>query len=218
MSAFHPTASEPRRKLSGRGEPAPHSGIQLREPARDGLAKRKGANMHKTILGAAAALACSLAAVAVAATSGPTDPQIAHIAYTAGELDVAAAKLALAKTRNATVRDFAQTMVRDHQAVNVKALALVKKLGVTPQANPVSASLSDQAAAAMKRLKALDGAAFDRAYATHEAGYHKTVNSALADTLIPSADNAELKSLLESGLALFSEHQRHAEHLAAKLK
>jgi putative membrane protein len=174
--------------------------------------------MYKTIFGAAAVISCSVAAVAVAATSGPTDPQIAHIAYTAGELDVTAAKLALAKTKNPTVRDFAQTMVRDHQAVNVKALALVTKLGVKPEANPVSASLSEQASASMERLKALDGAAFDRAYAAHEAGYHKTVNSALSTTLIPSASNGELKSLLESGLALFSEHQRHAEHLAADLK
>jgi len=174
--------------------------------------------MHKTILGAAAAITTSLAAVALAAGPGPTDPQIAHIAYTAGELDVAAAKLALTKSKNATVREFAQTMVRDHQAVNMQALALVKKLRVTPEANPVSASLTQDASASMNRLKALNGATFDRAYAAHEAGYHKTVNSALSNTLIPSADNAQLKSLLEAGLALFSEHQRHAEHLAADLK
>lgn len=173
--------------------------------------------MHKTILTTVAALACSVALVA-AAPGGPTDPQIAHIAYTAGELDVAAAKLALAKSRNPTVRDFAQTMVRDHQAVNTKALALVKKLRVTPEANPVSTSLSEQVSASITRLKGLDGAAFDRAYAAHEAGYHKTVNAALGATLIPSADNAELKALLETGLALFQEHQRHAEHLEAGLK
>jgi putative membrane protein len=43
------------------------------------------------------------------------------------------------------------------------------------------------------------------------------VNGALKTTLIPSADNGELKSLLETGLTLFTEHQHHAEHLAAKL-
>ena len=41
---------------------------------------------------------------------------------------------------------------------------------------------------------------------------------ALRDLLIPSATNGELKSLLETGLTLFSEHQAHAEHLAASLK
>jgi predicted outer membrane protein len=36
----------------------------------------------------------------------PTDPQIAHIAYTAGEIDIKAAKQALAKSRNKEVRAF----------------------------------------------------------------------------------------------------------------
>ena len=37
-------------------------------------------------------------------------------------------------------------------------------------------------------------------------------------SVIPSAKNGELKSLLETGLTLFKEHQAHAEQLAAKLK
>lgn len=155
---------------------------------------------------------------AAPADSGPTDPQIAHIAYTAGAIDAAAAKQALAKSHNETVRSFAQTMLRDHEAVNGQALALVKKLGVTPQANATSEALAKQAAETEKRLAALDGAAFDRAYAANEAAFHKTVNGALSQTLIPSADNAELKALLETGRTLFGEHQMHAEHLAASLK
>lgn len=173
--------------------------------------------MHKTILATAAALALSVAVSAAPATS-PTDPQIAHIAYTAGGLDVATAQLALEKSRNPAVRAFAETMARDHAAVNEQAVALVTKLGVTPEANSVSASLSDNVSAAMERLKALDGTAFDRAYAAHEAGYHKAVNAALSETLIPSANNAELKALLETGLVLFRAHQLHAERLAAELK
>ena len=152
------------------------------------------------------------------AADGPTDPQIAHIAYTAGNIDIEAAKLALAKSKNPVVRDFAQTMLRDHQAVNEKALALVKKLGVTPEANATSEALEKQAAETRQRLSALSGTAFDRSYAANEAGYHKTVNGALKSALIPSADNAELKALLETGLSLFGEHQKHAEHLAADLK
>ena len=171
--------------------------------------------MHRTISLVAAAAALGFAAPAVA---GPTDPQIAHIAYTAGNIDIAAAKQALARSHNRAVRSFALEMVRDHQAVNVKALALVKKLHVTPQANDTSSALSKQAQATLKRLNHLHGAAFDRAYAKNEVGYHKTVNGALETTLIPSANNAELKSLLETGLTLFREHQAHAEHLSKVLR
>lgn len=162
--------------------------------------------------------AAIVAAVPAAAADAPTDPQIAHIAYTAGNIDIAAGKQALAKSHNAQVRSFAQQMVRDHTAVNDKALALVKKLHVTPAANPTSAALTKAADAELSKLSKLKGAAYDREYVNNEVAFHKTVNDALASTLIPSAHNAELKSLLQTGLKLFKEHQAHAEQLAAKLK
>ena len=137
------------------------------------------------------AAASLLAGSASAAGTAPTDPQIAHIAYTAGTIDIEAAKLALQKSKSKAVREFASEMVRDHEAVNEKALALVKKL---------------------------HGKAFDKAYAANEVAYHQTVNGALKSTLIPSANNGELKSLLETGLTLFGEHQKHAEHLSASLR
>jgi putative membrane protein len=163
-----------------------------------------------------AAAALMLGAPAQAA--GPTDPQIAHIAYTAGNIDIAAAKQALKMSKNKAVRDFAQEMVRDHAAVNAKALALVKKLHVKPEANATSTSLTKAADAERAKLSKLKGAAFDREYINNEVAYHKTVNGALKSTLIPSANNGELKSLLQTGLKLFQEHQAHAEQVAAKLK
>ena len=152
------------------------------------------------------------------AADAPTDPQLAHIAYTAGNIDIAAAKQALARSHNKAVRSFAQEMVRDHQAVNDKALALVKKLHVTPQDNPTSEALSKQAKTTLDKLSHLSGSAYDRAYVDNEVAYHKTVNGALEKTLIPSAKNGELKSLLETGLTLFREHQAHAEMVAKGLK
>jgi len=158
-----------------------------------------------------------MAAPAMAA-DGPTDPQIAHIAYTAGSIDIAAGKQALARSHNKAVRSFAQEMVRDHQAVNDKALALVKKLHVTPEDNGTSQALSKQAKATLDKLSHLSGSAYDRAYVDNEVAYHKTVNGALEKTLIPSAKNGELKSLLETGLTLFREHLAHAEQIAKGLK
>jgi putative membrane protein len=160
----------------------------------------------------------ALPGISLAQGPKPNDAQIAHIAYTAGQLDIAAGKQALAKSHNKAVRNFASEMVRDHTAVNDKALALVKKLGVTPEANPTSSTLTKQADAKRDELAKLNGAAFDKAYVANEVAYHKTVNGALRDTLIPSAQNGELKALLKTGLSLFSEHQAHAEHLAQSLK
>ena len=167
-------------------------------------------------LSAGLAALCLLSAPALAqGAAKPTDPQIANIAYTAGQLDIDAAKQALEKTKNKEVREFAQDMVRDHIEVNKQALALVTKLKVQPEDNDTSRALTKQAAAKRDELAKLDGAAFDKAYIANEVAYHKTVNGALESTLIPSANNAELKGLLQTGLKIFQGHQQHAEHVAA---
>jgi putative membrane protein len=153
-----------------------------------------------------------------AQSTKPSDPQIAHIAYTAGQLDIEAAKQALAKSKNKDVRAFAEDMVRDHTTVNKQALELVKKLNVKPEDNPTSQALTKQAAAKRDELAKLSGAAFDKAYVANEVAFHKTVNGALESQLIPSASNAELKSLLQTGLKIFQGHEQHAEHVAAELK
>jgi putative membrane protein len=175
--------------------------------------------MHRlsAIAALLAALLFASPAAAADAAAKPTDPQIAHIAYTAGLLDVEAGKQALDKSQNKDVRAFAQQMVGDHTAVNEQALALVKKLNVTPDDNATSQSLTKQADATRKKLADLDGAAFDKAYVDNEVTYHKTVNDALSSTLIPAAQNAELKALLQKGLTLFEAHQKHAERLAGTL-
>jgi putative membrane protein len=105
--------------------------------------------MHRIAIATVAALALGTAAIA---DTKPTDAQIAHIAYTAGLLDVDAGKQALDKSKNEAVRAFAQQMVGDHTAVNDQALALVKKLNVTPEDNATSKSLTSQAEAERTKL------------------------------------------------------------------
>jgi putative membrane protein len=169
-------------------------------------------------MSAAIAAIWLLSSPALAQGAKLTDPQIAHIAYTAGEIDIKAAKQALDKASNKEVKQFAQDMVRDHEAVNKQALDLVKKLKVTPEDNDTSRALSKQAGDKLAELGKLKGADFDKAYIANEVAYHKTVNGALETQLIPSAGNAELKGLLQTGLKIFQGHEQHAEHVAADLK
>jgi len=169
-------------------------------------------------VGATIVALCLSSSAALSQGAKPTDPQIAHIAYTAGEIDIKAAKQALDKTSNKQVKEFAEGMVRDHEAVNKQALDLVKKLKVTPEDNETSRALSKQATEKLGELGKLKGEAFDKAYVANEVAYHKTVNSALETQLIPSAGNAELKNLLQTGLKIFQGHEQHAEHVAADLK
>jgi putative membrane protein len=170
-------------------------------------------------LSTAIAVICVLSGAALGqAAAKLTDPQIAHIAYTAGQLDIEGAKQAISKSTNRDVRAFADDMVSDHTAVNKQALDLVHKLKVTPEDNDTSRALTKQAADKRAELSKLKGSEFDQAYIANEVAYHQTVNGALETTLIPSATSPELKSLLQTGLELFQGHQQHAEQVAAALK
>jgi putative membrane protein len=146
------------------------------------------------------------------------DLEIAHVAYTADNIDIRYAHLALAISGNADVRAFAQTMIQDHEAVNAQALALLAKLGANAQDNFLSQTLNANAEKLIDEMSQLRGDDFDRFYAENELGYHEAVNDLVENTFIPNIDNAEVKALFEAGLEIFKVHQGHAEMMVAKLK
>jgi putative membrane protein len=146
-----------------------------------------------------------------------TDAQIAAIVVAANSVDIEAGKLAQSKTKNKKVKEFADSMVRDHTAVNKAAVELVTKLGVTPEENDTSRSLTTSGEQARARMSSLSGKAFDKAYIDNEVAYHKLVIEALDSTLIPSAQNPELKQTLISVRPSFIAHLQHAEQIQASL-
>jgi putative membrane protein len=166
---------------------------------------------------AVAAIGTANAQEKAAAGGAPNDAQIAMIAVVADTVDIDAGKLAAKQSENKAVKEFAETMVRDHTAVNAKATALAKKLGVTPEESDTSKSLKSSGDAELEKLKGLKGAEFDKVYVDNEVSYHEAVISAVQKTLIPNAKNAELKSLLESAGPIFNAHLEHAKHLQKTL-
>lgn len=170
-------------------------------------------------IGAVSLTACITTTAAFAAEqSAPTDADIAHVVVTANTIDINAGKLAKSKTTNPEVKKFAQTMVTDHTGVNNQAVALAKKLGVTPTDNDISKSLMAQAKENMAKLKSLKGHALDKEYVDHEVAYHEAVIDALDKTLIPNAHNEELKALMVKVRPAFVAHLEHAKHLQSELK
>jgi putative membrane protein len=157
-------------------------------------------------------------AQAAPAAAGPTDPQIAHIVVTANQVDIDAGKLAETKGHSKDVRAFGKQMVTDHTGVNKQAVALAKKLNVTPEDNPTSQSLKKGGEDNLKNLKGLKGAAFDKAYIDHEVAYHEQVLDAVDKVLIPNAKNEELKALIVKVRPAFVAHLDHAKMIQSKLK
>lgn len=124
-------------------------------------------------------------------TKDLNDLEIAHVAYTADVIDIRYAHLALALSNNPEIHAFANTMIRDHNAVNDQALALLKKLKADPQDNFLSRSLTVQSNQIVADMQALNGDAFDRYYANNELRYHKAVNDLVENSFIPNIEVVE---------------------------
>lgn len=146
------------------------------------------------------------------------DLEIAHVAYVADNIDIRYAHLALAISDNPDIRTFAETMIRDHMAVNEQALALLAKLGAEAKDNFLSQSLLENADKLVDEMSGLRGAAFDKRYAENELAYHQAVNDLVENSFIPNIENADVKALFEAGLAIFKAHQGHAETMVGTLQ
>ncbi len=168
----------------------------------------------------------ALAATLAAGCTGPAtaqdpaklnDLEIAHAAYVAGDIDTRNAHLALALSDDPEVREFAELMIRDHEAVNQAALDLLKKLQAQPEDNAFSQALLQGARDNWKTMAQLSGAEFDKSYVANELAYHQTVNKVVSEAFIPNVENGELKTLLGSALDTFQAHEQHAERMVADI-
>jgi len=145
------------------------------------------------------------------------DLQIAHVAYIADNIDIRYAHLALAISQNPAIHEFAETMIRDHTAVNQQALALLDKLGASPQDNFLSKALNADAEKIIDEMSELRGVEFDKYYANNELQYHRAVNDLVANSFIPNIENEEVRALFKAGLEIFRTHEGHAESMVASL-
>jgi putative membrane protein len=147
-----------------------------------------------------------------------SDPQIADIALAAHNIDIARGKLALSKTKNDEVKQFAQQMIDDHGAGVKEAVALATRLGVKPEKNDTSKSLEEGAKKATARLKKESAAKFDRDYIDTEVQYHQAVIDAVKNALIPNAQNKDLKQLLTDTVPTLEGHLKHAQNVQQQLR
>lgn len=146
-----------------------------------------------------------------------TDPEIASVAVVANQIDIDYGKVAIKRSKNKEVTDFANRMIEDHSAVIDQAVALVTKLGVTPKDNAVSQSLMSQSKETLKKLNKVSKKDFDKTYIDNEVAYHEAVIGAVKNVLIPQAQNSELKDLLEAVLPALEAHLGHAKMAQSKI-
>jgi putative membrane protein len=180
-------------------------------------APRAAARLLAVGLVAAGLLAVAPASAdAQAAKKGLDDPTIVAIFDAANTVDIETGQLAAERGSTKEVRDFGAMLVRDHKQVRQQGRDLAKKLGVTP-----TPPADDQAArdhkAAMARLSALKGTAFDRAFLAHEVAFHKAVIDAVNTTLLPAIQNGEVRTLVTTVAPAFQAHMMASQAMLDRM-
>ena len=145
-----------------------------------------------------------------------TDANIAALLDEANAGDSAGGKMAAAKGTKTDVKAFGTMMMKDHHALRVAGLDLVKKLNVTP-ASPANDSLPGKVKTAQDKLASMDkGAGWDKAYIDGEVGVHQMVLG-LIDAALGAAQAPELKGLLKKARPNIEVHLKRAQDIQAKL-
>lgn len=154
----------------------------------------------------AAALAMS-AAHAQSQTADGVKPQtFVTKAGQDGMTEVALAKLALEKSKNEKVRDFADRMVKDHGKANAELTGIAGKKGYT---TPKQLDAEHQAMVA--ELKGRSGTTFDAAYSQHmQMAHDKAI--ALFEVGSTSSD-ADVAAFAQKTLPTLKEHKQMADTL-----
>ena len=125
--------------------------------------------------------------------------------------EVDLANLALQKSNNPDVRQFAQRMIDDHTQNQEQVNSLASKLSITPPSE-VSAEQKEN----RDGLQSLSGEQFDRAYARLMLHDHrKDVNEFKREHQL--AKNSDLKQYVDQTLPVLEEHAQLAAQLNSKV-
>lgn len=145
-----------------------------------------------------------------------SDANVISVLASTNGSEIAEGQLARQRSRDADVRAFAQSLVKDHQDFQKKIDDAARAAGVTPEPPQSADSLTHAAAQASDSLKRLSGPAFDRAWIAHEVDGHRKT---LADLqrMQQTVRSQQLSDAIGDGIESVRKHLQKAEELQARL-
>ncbi|GJG87534.1 hypothetical protein tb265_27150 [Gemmatimonadetes bacterium T265] len=125
-----------------------------------------------------------------------TDAKVAATASVSNTNEIDPSQLALAKSTNSVVRDYAQQMVDEHVRFERSLREMLNKKKMPIEDNALSFQLRRNAGPTLDSLRAKSGAEFDKAYVLQQIDSHDMTLKTLDTSLIPLAHDADLKTML----------------------
>jgi putative membrane protein len=129
-----------------------------------------------------------------------SDAEFATKAAVGGLAEVELGKLALTKTTNPQIKEFANMMVKDHGKANEELIALAKTKNIT-----LPTIVDEEHKKKMEDLQKLSGTDFDKGYATEMVNGHQSTLKLMQDESKDGKD-AELKSFATKTAPIVQTH------------
>lgn len=154
--------------------------------------------------------ALGLATMGAAWAQGMTAQDFVNQAASGGLFEVQSSELALQKSQDANVQEFAKQMVADHTANNQELIATAQAEGLT-----VPTQISSPQAELMQTIQGAEGDAFDTAYVQAQTTAHETAVT-LYETYAQGGDNQALVAYAQKSLPALQQHLEHVQGMAKK--
>jgi len=163
--------------------------------------------MHKSSIALLAAGLFGLAAGPSSAALSSTDREFVQHAASGGMAEIQAAQLAQQRAGSPQVRQFAGRMITDHTQAGDELQQIADQLSITLPSQPDSKEM-----AAQQKLRGLNGANFDEAYAQQEVRDHQQ-DVALFRKEATSGQDPALKAYAQKTLPILQQHLQMAQLL-----
>jgi putative membrane protein len=143
-------------------------------------------------------------------TLAAEDRDFITMAASSGMMEVQASRMALEKSKNNHVRDFAQRMIDDHMKANEELRNIARTAGMSE----LPTAMVQVHASHMDRLQALGGVEFDREFVAQAgvAGHTEAID--LFEKASRDAANPEIRAFAEKQLPTLREHLEQSQKLA----
>jgi putative membrane protein len=148
-----------------------------------------------------------------AESSGLTDGQIAGILSTVDDGEIQQAQVALTKTNNTQVRNFADMMINEHQMSKQKTAQLLAQTKVNPAPSAPANKLKTNASEMLDKLNGADPNRFDQMYIEGQIEQHKQVLEMINDKLMPSAKDPMMQQQVSAAKSMVQHHLDMADKI-----
>jgi putative membrane protein len=150
------------------------------------------------------------------ANSGWTDANVVDVLTVANQGEVDYSQLGVDKATNASVKQFAQTMVKDHSTMLDAVKSLASRLNVVPASNDKANDLKEENTKDINDLNAKTGKDFDKEFMEEQVDMHQETLDLLND-LDGRTTNADLKAAIAEAKPKVQAHLDQAKAIKDKL-